>query len=192
MPGPGDKPVVIDGLQRDCITPHMTTGVYYEYGLKRTLIILNYKGKQALISISKQIEISDVGRKGYMLGKDYDWNYYYSGEPRATKAGLALVKSYIYNFFSVGVYVESRSSLVRCGKFQGIRAACSGINVVKPEHVINGMKRHARILKAVVEAPGLSAQKQLAVTYQKPLSLPYSEFMKDCNVLKHVQQSLAL
>lgn len=192
MPGPGDKPVIIYGLQRDCITPDQTTGVYYEYGLKRTLILLNYKGKQALISISKQIEISDVGRKGYILGKDDDWNYYFSGEPGSTKAGLGWVKSYIYNFFSIGVYVESGSSLVRCGNFQWIRAGWSGMNFVKTEHVIKGMKRHARSLKAVVESPSLPAPKQLMATYQKLLSLSHNELVKDYTALQHARQSLAV
>ncbi|MEN6621798.1 MAG: hypothetical protein ABFD50_09645 [Smithella sp.] len=192
MPGPGDKPVIIYGLQRDCITPDIITGVYYEYGLKRTLILLNHKGKQALISISKQIEISDVGKKGYILGKDDDWSYYYSGEPGSTKAGLGWVKSYIYNFFSVGVYVESGSSLVRCGNFQWIRAGWSGVNFVKPEHVIKGMKRHARNLKTIVESPSVPSPKQLISIYQRLLSLPRIELIKDYTALQNARQSMAV
>ena len=66
---PDGKPVIIRGLQRDAITPDLTTGVYYEYDLNRTLILLNHKGRQALISISKQINISDVGKKGCHPGE---------------------------------------------------------------------------------------------------------------------------
>lgn len=196
MPGPGDKPVIIYGLQRDCISPDLTTGVYYEYGLKRTLILLNYKGRQALISVSKQLEISDVGKKGYILGKDDDWNYYYSGETGSAKAGLGWVKSYIYNFFSVGVYIESGSlpspSIVRCGSFQWIRAGWSGINFVKTEHVVKGMKRNARNFKTVLESPRLPPSKQLIATYQKLSALPHNELIKDYSALQYARQSLAV
>ena len=86
------EPVIIRGLQRDGITPDLTTGVYYEYNLKRTLILLNHKGRQVLISISKQIDKSDIGKKGVILGNDDDWNYYYSGVPGSTKTGLGWIK----------------------------------------------------------------------------------------------------
>jgi hypothetical protein len=35
-------------VQHDSNTPDLTTGVYYEYDLKRTLILTNYKGRQVL------------------------------------------------------------------------------------------------------------------------------------------------
>ena len=200
MPGswklvrPAGEPVIIHGLERDAITPDLTTGVYYEYNLKRTLILLNHKGRQVLISISKQIDKSDVGKKGVILGNDDDWNYYYSGVPGSTKAGLGWVKSYIYDFFSVGVYVESGASpsMVRTGIFQWIRAGWSGINFVQPGHIIKGMKRYAKNSKTILESPKLPTPNQIVSTYQRLSALSQNDLMKRYTTLQQVRQSLAV
>ena len=200
MPGswkmvpPAGKPVIIHGVQRDGITPDQTTGVYYEYDLKRTFILLNHKGRQVFISISKQIDISDIGKKGVILGNDDDWNYYYSGVPGSTKAGLGWVKSYIYDFFAVGIYVESGSSpyMVRSGVFQWIRAGWSGINFVQTSHIIKGMKRNAKNSKTILESPKLPALNQIASTYQRLSALPKNELVERYSALQQARKSLAV
>ncbi|OGP90108.1 MAG: hypothetical protein A2031_00490 [Deltaproteobacteria bacterium RBG_19FT_COMBO_43_11] len=191
---PAGEPFIIRGLQRDAITPDLTTGVYYEYDLKRTLILLNHKGRQVLFTISKQIDKSNVGKKGFILGNDSDWNYYYSGVPGSAKTGLGWVKSYIYDFFSVGVYVESGSSpaMVRSGVFQWIRAGWSGINFVQTDHIIKGMKRFARNSKAILESPNLPPANQIASTYQRLFVLPKSDLIKRYTALQQARQSLAV
>ncbi|MEI6609361.1 MAG: hypothetical protein WCO53_06390 [Deltaproteobacteria bacterium] len=188
---PAGKPLIIYGLQRDGITPDLTTGVYYEYDLKKTLIILNHKGRQVFISISKQIDISDIGKKGVILGNDEDWNYFYSGIPGSTKAGLGWVKSYIYDFFSVGIYVES-GPMVRSGNFQWIRAGWSGVNFVQTSHIIKGMKRNAKNSKAILESPKLPAPSQIASTYQKLSFLPKNDLVERYTVLQQARKSLAI
>jgi len=188
------KPVIIRGLQHDSNTPDITTGVYYEYDLKRTLILLNHKGRQVLISISKQVNTSDVGKKGVILGNDNDWNYYYSGEPGSLKAGIGWVKSYIYDYFSVGVYVESSASptMVRTGAFQWIRAGWSGINFVQKAHIINGMKRFAGNFKTILESPNLPTPNQMISTYQRLLALPNHDLIEKYAALQQAQHSLAV
>ncbi|MDD5168048.1 MAG: hypothetical protein PHN75_04455 [Syntrophales bacterium] len=194
LPLPAGQPVIIHGLERDGITPDLTSGVYYDYNLKRTLIHLNHKGRHVLISISKQIGISDVGKKGFILGNDDDWNYYYSGEPGSAMAGLGWVKAYSYDFFSVVVFVESGSSpaIVRSGTFQWIRAGWSGINFVKTEHVIKGMKRNARNVKTILESPNLPAPSKIASTYQQFSALPRNDLVKRYTSLQQARQSLAV
>jgi hypothetical protein len=191
---PEGKPVIIRGLERDGITPDLTTGAYYEYNLKRTFILLNHKGRQVFISISKQIDKSDVGKKGVILGNDDDWNYYYSGVPGSTKTGLGWIKSYIYDFFSVGVYVESgaSSSMVRSGVFQWIRAGWSGINFVQTAHIIKGMKRNAKNLKTILESPNLPAPNQIVSTYQRLSALPQNDLIEKYTALQQARQSLAV
>ena len=191
---PAGKSVIIRGLERNGITPDLTTGVYYEYNLKRTLILLNYKGRQVLISISKQIDKSDVGKKGIILGNDDDWNYYYSGVPGSAKAGLGWIKSYIYDYFSVGVHVESGSSpsMVRVGSFQWIRAGWSDINFVKTSHIIKGMKRNAKNSKTILESPKLPAPKQIVSNYQRLSALPKNDLVERYNALQQARQSLAI
>ncbi|HPK53728.1 MAG TPA: hypothetical protein PK114_04655, partial [Smithellaceae bacterium] len=195
IPLPADgKPLIICGLQRDGITPDLHTGIYYEYNLKKTYILLNHKGRQVLISISKQIDISDIGKKGVILGSDDDWNYYYSDIPGSTKTGLGWIKSYIYDYFSVGVHAESVSApaTVRSGIFQWIRAGWSGINFVQTSHIINGIKRNARNTKLILESPHLPAAKQLAATYRQLAALPHNDLIDRYTALQQARQSLAV
>src|SRR5664280_1639075 len=170
---PDSKPTIIRGLQRDAITPDLTTGIYYEYDLKRTFILLNHKGRQTLITVSKQINISDVGKKGVILGNDDDYIYYY---------------------FSVAVYVETGSSpsMFRTGVFQWIRAGCSGINFVNPKHIIKGIKRYAKSSKSVLESPNLPAPNQIASAYQQLSSLSQSDLLEKYMALQQARQSLAV
>jgi hypothetical protein len=191
---PISKPVIIHGIQRDAITPDLTTGVYYEYELQRTLILRNHKGKKVLITISKQIDRSNVGKKGAIIGSDDDWNYYYSDEPGSLKKGLGWVKSYIYDFFSVGVYVETGapSSVVRSGVFQWIRAGWSGVNFVQSGHVIKGMKRYGRNFKGILESPVLPPANHIAAAYQKFYAMPNSDIRLHYATLQEAQRALAI
>ncbi len=191
---PAGAPVILHGLQHDSNTPDLTTGVYYEYDLKRTLIWLNYKGRQVLVSVSKQIDKSNVGEKGLILGDDSDWNYYYSGEPGSAKAGLGWVKSYIYDYFSVNVYVESSAApaRVRTGVFQWIRAGWSGINFVQPDHIIKGLKRFARNKRMIMESPRLPDPNQMIAAYQGLLNMPAMDLTNKYNLLQQARLSSAL
>ena len=186
-------PYVLHSMQHDSNTPDLTTGVYYEYDLKRTLILLNHKGRQVLISVSKQTDKSNVGEKGFILGHDSDWNYYYSGKPGSAKAGLGWVKSYIYDYFSVNVYVESSSApaIVRTGGFQWIRAGWSGINFVKPSHIIEGMRRFARNTRVILESPRLPAPHQMISVYQWLANLPPVDLSHKYAALQRAQRASA-
>ncbi|MBA4389639.1 MAG: hypothetical protein C0399_01715 [Syntrophus sp. (in: bacteria)] len=191
---PAGAPVIIHGIQRESDTPDLNTGVYHEYDLKRTLILLNHKGQQVLVSISKQIGQSNVGKKGAILGNDSDWNYYYSGEPGTTRAGLGWVKSYIYEFFSIGIYAEpsATSATIRSGVFQWLRAGWSGINFVKSSHILNGMKRFARDCKMILESPRLPAPQQISSVYHWLLNIPSEDLLKKYAALQQAQRSLAI
>ena len=188
------KPLIYQGFQRDSNTPDLSTGVYYEYDLKRTLILGHHKGRQVFVSISKQIDRSRVGEKGFILGHDNDWNYFYSGEPGSARPGLGWVKSYIYDYFSVGVYVESGTapSKVRTGVFQWIKAGWSGINFVKPDHIIEGMKRFARNNRMILESPRLPAPNQIIAAYQWLCNLPEDDLTNKYEMLQQARRSSAL
>jgi hypothetical protein len=187
-------PVILHGLQHDSNTPDLTTGVYYEYDLKRTLIWVNYKGRQALVSVSKQIDKSNVGEKGLILGHDSDWNYYYSGKPGSAKSGLGWIKSYIYDYFSVNVYVETNTApaIVRTGVFQWIRAGWSGINFVQPGHIIDGLKRFARNKRMIMESPRLPDPNQMIAVYQGLSNMPAMDLTNKYNLLQQARLSSAL
>jgi hypothetical protein len=191
---PGGTPVIIHGKERDSNSPDLNTGVYHEYDLKRTLVLLNYKGRQVMISVSKQIGKSDVGKKGFILGNDNDWQYYYTGETGSTMTGLGWAKSYIYDYFSVSVYIESASAptMVRTGVFQWLRAGWSGINFVNSGHILRGMKRFGRDCKMVLESPRLPAPNKIFSVHQGLSDMPAEVLTKKYVTLRQAQRSSAI
>ena len=191
---PASGQTIVHGFQHDSNTPDLTTGVYHEYDLKRSMILTHHKGQRALISISKQIRPSNVGKKGAILGIDDQWHYYYSGEPGSQMSGLGWVKSYIYDYFSIIVYLDSGTSpeRVKTGIFQWLRAGWSGINFVRTRHILEGLKRFARGSKSILESPSLPAPFHVASACQTFLSLPQSDLLEKYTALRMAQQSSAL
>ena len=72
-----DCPIVVKGIKHIEITPDQFTGAYYRYDVDNVLILCKFRGKNLLISISKQKDRSDVGRKGLVLGSDDNWDYFW-------------------------------------------------------------------------------------------------------------------
>jgi hypothetical protein len=191
---PGGAPVIIHGMERDSNSPDLNTGVYHEYDMKRTLVLLNYKGRQVLFSVSKQAGKSNVGKKGYILGSDTDWSYYYTAETGSTMTGLGWAKSYIYDYFSVSVYVESGGTptMVRTGVFQWLQAGWSGINFVNSGHILRGLKRFGRDCKMVLESPRLPAPNKILSVYQSLSNMPTEVLTKRYGALRQAQRSSAV
>ncbi|MCK7513528.1 MAG: hypothetical protein MZV70_62240 [Desulfobacterales bacterium] len=162
--------------------------------MKRTLILLNHKGHQVLVSISKQIGTSKVGKKGFILGNDSDWSYYYSGESGSSITGLGWAKSYIYDYFSVSVYVEpgTASTTVRTGVFQWLRAGWSGINFVRAEPYPWRDETLWARFKIILESPRLPAPNQMISVYQGLSNMPEGDLMKEYAALRQAQRSLAI
>lgn len=156
-----EAPVVIRGLETVENTPDISSGAYYRYDLNRALILFSSGARRTVISISKQVDVSDVGRKGYIVGKDEDWNYFYSGVPGLNITGLGWVKSYMFDSAGISIYTETGTGpgLVRTANFKWIRAGWSNINVVESKHIYQGMVRFARAFKEVLESPRLPAVK---------------------------------
>jgi hypothetical protein len=152
-----DDPIIVKGIEFIENTPDIVSGAYYSYHLYRTLIVFKYKNRNVLISISKQKDISDVGKKGYVLGSDDNWDYFYSGKPGLTVPALGWVRSYMYDSSGINMYyeIDPYAPLLRCGTFKWLRAGWSKINAVKNHHIHNGMKRFAKSFKKIMEYPSL-------------------------------------
>ncbi|MFO7707381.1 MAG: hypothetical protein R6V84_04345 [Desulfobacterales bacterium] len=161
--GAAEQPVVIRGMESVENTPDLFSGAYYRYDLHRTLILLNRSGRNILISLSKQKNRSEVGRKGYILGPDDDWSYFYSGEPGLTVGGLGWMSSYMYDSVGISIYAETAPSgpAVRTANIKWVRGGWSNINVIQNEHIHKGMQRFAQTLKSVLESPRLPTVKVL-------------------------------
>ncbi len=153
-----DEPVVYTGLEFMENTPDTFSGAYYAYELERALVLTHHQGRKVLISISRQRDKSDVGKKGLVLGDDDDWNYLYTDEKGCTKTGLGWVKSYMYDSASITFYYEmdGPTSQVQIGVFKWLKAGWANINMVQPYHIKNGVKRFAKNFKALIESPALA------------------------------------
>ncbi len=162
-----DTPVVVRGVEHEQITPDISSGGYYSYDMDRLLILFRYQGKPALISVTRQCDTSDVGKKGAVVGKDSEWQYLYSGEEGLSKGGLGWVSSYMYSARSVSLFYETgtpEAPMIKGGVFKWLRAGWSGINMVRRHHIVEGCERFATAMKTILESPNLPPQDQMAKT----------------------------
>ena len=164
-----DTPVVERAQQYVEITPDTHSGAYYGYNLHQTLIVFKYRQRRVIITVSRQTDVSSVGKKGYVLGADDDWDYFYSGKKGLTIPALGWVRSYLYASSAINVYYEmdAGSSRVRCAMFKWLRAGWSGINMVKRKHIYSGLKRFAKTFKQIMEYPALPPVEVLAADFSR-------------------------
>ena len=164
-----DPPVVEKTMQYVEITPDTNSGAYYGYNLHQILIVFKYRQRKVLISLSRQADVSSVGKKGYVLGKDEDWDYFYSNQKGLTIPALGWVSSYIYASGAINIYYEmdAGSSRVRCAMFKWLRAGWAGINMVKRKHIYSGLKRFAKSFKQIMEHPALPPVEVLATDFSR-------------------------
>jgi hypothetical protein len=164
-----ERPIVIKGIELFENTPDTFSGAYYKYDLYRTIIVFIYENRRVLISVSKQKDVSQVGNKGYILGSDDDWDYFYSGEPGLTISGLGWVRSYLYDSCGINIYyqIDEKKPVVRCATLRWIRAGWAKINVVKSHHIHAGLLRFARSFKVIMESPRLPSVEELTSAFSE-------------------------
>jgi hypothetical protein len=160
--------LLVRGTEREIITPDANTGGYYSYTQDRAVAVFQGPTGPVLVSVGCQTKPSDIGRKGYVVGEDADWNYLYSEETGLTKTGLGWVDSYMYNAHSIIVFVaDSSSGTIRAGSFKWLNAGWAKVNMVKQSHIINGIKRFTADFKAVLESSRLPETQELAAIYEE-------------------------
>lgn len=160
-------PVVARGVMREAISPDVHTGAYYEYDLQRAFLIYRQDGKRVVVSLSNQLGDSEVGRKGYIVGQDQDWNYLYTQDQGLNRTGLGWVKSRIYSFTSVCFYIEdeARPGSVKIGVFQWLAAGWIGLNLVDSCHIHTGLLRYAQQFKSMMESDKMPDPQTLEHVY---------------------------
>ena len=73
----------------------------------------------------------------------------------------------MYSANSVIVYVaDTTTKQIRVGSFKWLNAGWAKMNMVNPDHILNGIKRFASDFKTVLEAPGLPEAPVLADRYR--------------------------
>lgn len=160
-------PRIVRGVVRESITPDLHSGAYYEYNLHRTILFYRQGSLHVVVSLSNQIGPSAVGRKGFIVGPDDDWNYLYTQEQGLNRMGLGWVKSKIYKFISAACYIEDQEKpgQVRIGVFQWLDAGWAGLNVVHDYHIRRGLERYASQVKLLMESPRMPAPQTLENIY---------------------------
>lgn len=121
-----------------------------------------------MISATTQGERSDVGKRGCIIGDDNDWNYLYSQRTGLNKTGLGWVDAYMYEAYSVMVYVsDTEAQTISAGSFKWLNAGWSRLNMVKSHHILAGIERFASDLKSVLQSPNLPRIDKVAEKYQQ-------------------------
>ena len=164
-----EAPVIFNGIEFVENTPDVFSGAYYSYHQYRTLILFKANNRKVIISVSKQKGKSDVGKKGYVLGSDDNWDYFYSEKPGLTMPGLGWVRSRMYDSYGINIYyeIDPQAPLLRYAAFKWVRAGWSKINVVKKHHIHNGIKRFAKSFKQIMEYPSLPSIDAFGDAYSK-------------------------
>lgn len=167
-------PFTVQGTGRVSITPDQTTGGYYSYDVAKTIIYSPFQKGQLLISVYRQQGPSEVGKKGLVLGSDDDWSYLYTNKDGLNLTGLGWIKSYMYDSFSIGAYYQADPDTprVKYGSVSWVKAGWSGMNMVKPKHIYQGMVRVADAFTDVIEDPNLPDAAVLAKTFSDSKDLP--------------------
>jgi hypothetical protein len=164
-PVPEGQFQVIRGIQHEATTPDVSSWTYYSYDLDRLLILSRYKDRNIFFSISSQQDKAP-GKKAFALGNDKDWNYLYTQETGVNKAGLGWVTPYMYESFSISVFVEQpNKSSVKCAMFKWLNAGAANINMVKKHHIQEGIKRFETGFKMVLENQHLPEPEELAAVF---------------------------
>ena len=164
-----DSPVVVNGLLHMEIAPDTHSGAYYAYNMHQTVLLFKYRQRNILVIASKQEDVSTVGKKGYVLGADDDWDYLYTGIPGLTLPALGWVKSYMYGSSGITIYdeVDPVAGKVRCAVFKWLRAGWSGINMVRRKHIYSGLKRFAKPMKEILEYPTLPSVESMVDNFSR-------------------------
>ncbi len=189
----GEAPQVIRGMETVENTPDLFSGAYYRYDLYRTLILFRHEGRNVLISLSRQKDRSEVGKKGYIVGKDDDWSYFYSGEPGLSVGGIGWMSSYMFDSVGIAVYAEKAPSgaAVRTANVKWVRGGWSNINVIQNGHIHKGMQRFAQTLKSILESPRLPAVKVLEESAAQVARLSDGELRNKINLYRAILLSRA-
>ena len=181
-------PVIVHGREYVVNTPDQFSGAYYDYEQDRTLILYQYQQRKALISISRQTDVSGPGRKGFVLGNDGNWDYLYSTEVGLNLKGLGWMRSHMFDSYGINFYIEAAagSSKTILGAFKWVRAGWNKINVVRDGHVYSGLQRFGATFKKIIESPLLPKPVELASALSPIESLSRARLQNKMEIYRRV------
>jgi len=163
-----DKPLLLRGREYEVTTPDTSTGGYYRYDLDRLLILLKHRGHPVMISVSKLVRPSDVGKRAVIVD-DVNWTYFYSGQKGLSLQLLKWMETFIYDASSVLIFKQTRDQQphTKATLFKWLNAGWKGMNVVNPAHIRAGSVRFVENIKQIVESDDLPDAATLARRYNQ-------------------------
>jgi hypothetical protein len=169
---PAESPLLLRGREFEVTTPDTRSGGYYRYDLDRLLLSLNVDGLAVLISVSRAIEPSDVGKRAFIID-DENWAYFYSNETGLSLNLVQWMDTYIYDTASVMIFhaSEKERGYTNVTLFKWLNAGWLGMNVVRAEHIRQGSRRSVTHLKQILESENLPDPETLASRYARVRSL---------------------
>ncbi len=163
-------PVVLRGEENETITPDTNTGSYYSYTQDKLFALLSDTSSTVLVSASLQDKISDVGKRGCIVGNDGNWDYLYSEKTGLNTLGLGWVHSYMYGAYAVMLYIpDPETRTVKTAIFKWLDAGWQKINMVKAHHIRGGIERFAASMKSVLESPDLPEVSEIVDKHEELL-----------------------
>jgi len=171
-----DRSILLWGKQYEVNTPDSFAGGYYRYDNKRLIILTKHKGKKVLVSVSKMPYKSGVGRKAVIID-DTRWNYFYSGIKGLNSKGIGWMDTYMYDSASVQIYYEKDPATPRTISmtFKWLNAGWLGINVVKRNHILDGIIRSLESFKKVLKSNSLPDVDEFALKVKQITTMSEKE-----------------
>ena len=164
-----DKPLVLRGTEEEEIAPDTFSGSYYRYTSDRMLILTEFEGRQALLTITWQKDKSEVGKKAATIGDPQNWDFVYSGAPGMLTKGIGWADTDMYASSAVMVLYEDAPGGKNTGYalFKWLRAGWAGMNMVKRHHIRDGASRSFDGLKTFLQSPKRPAADDIVAYTEK-------------------------
>ena len=186
-----EPPLLLRGREFEVTTPDTRSGGYYRYDLDRLLISLNVDGLPVLISVSRAIEPSEVGKRAFIID-DENWTYFYSNETGLSLNLVQWMDTYIYDTASVMIFHASEKDpgYTDVILFKWLNAGWLGMNVVRAEHIRQGSRRSVTHLKQILESENLPDPETLASRYARVRSLSDTDLDRlVSNYASHIEKA---
>ncbi len=150
-----DTPMLVRGVEFEEITPDTFSGSYYSYTMDRAVLVTEYEGQQAIVSLTWQRGKSNTGKKATPVGKYEDWDFVYSGVPGTLASGIGWAETYMYASCSILVLYEDApgSNSTGYSMFKWLDAGWASMNMVKQSHIKDGAERSFAGLKSFMGSP---------------------------------------
>jgi hypothetical protein len=146
--------LVLRGAEYEEITPDAFSGCYYNYTLRRLVVLLHVDGKPVLFSVARQDGPSSVGRKAAIVGNDSNWNYVYTKVVGSNLKLVGWAETYMYDSALVSLAYPSGEGSGQAF-FKWLKAGWSNMNMVKSTHIRTGGERFLTNMRQVLDAQNL-------------------------------------